>query len=134
MTDNWQERAKAAEDGLFRVVKALGFDTDGAPNADEFFGPMTYCTEDARYTTPADIAVAYATDYRAEMGEETDSIQFALDLERVHGKKYVESERDRYRAAIEDALKACPSLFHPDPARKVDQVIGILARALKENT
>lgn len=40
----------------------------------------------------------------------------------------------RYRTAIEDALKACPSLVHPDPARKVDQVVGILARALKENT
>lgn len=79
MTDNDKARADAAEDGLFRVVQALGFDMDGAKNAREFFGPMTYCTEDARFTEPADIAVAYAVDHRKEMEAEADNYETEID-------------------------------------------------------
>lgn len=71
-TDDERARADAAEDGLFRVVQALGFDTDGAKTAGEFFGPMTYCTGEGQYTDPAGIAVGYVTDYRAEMEAEAD--------------------------------------------------------------
>lgn len=81
-----RERDKAL-DGLFRVVKALGFDTDSAAGADEFFGPQTYCIEDARYTDAWDIAVAYAADYRTEM-EETE--------------ERLEAERDEALAVIAD--------------------------------
>lgn len=118
MTDNWQERAEAAEDGLFQVVKALGFDTDGAPSADGFFGPMTYWTPaGARYTTPADIAVAYATDYRAEMEEEADAL---------------EADHVRILTAIEQAEDHVTR--HYLDLRIGQEVLDILARALKENT
>ncbi|MGX9349185.1 hypothetical protein [Microbacterium sp. KNMS] len=77
MTDE-QSALEAAEDGLFRVVQALGFDTDGAQNARELFGPMTYCREEGRFTTAPDIAVAYAKDYREEMEEEASRSDYII--------------------------------------------------------
>jgi hypothetical protein len=118
-----KERADAAEDGLFRVVQALGFDMDGAKTASEFFGPMTYCTEDARYTEPADIAVAYAIDHRKEMEEEADQYEAKIlwltkradkawavinsdhwrnryDEDMARGNAYVATLRGRLRAVL----------------------------------
>lgn len=80
----------AAEDGLFRVVQALGFDTDGATDAQGFFGPQTYLAKGVTYTTAPDIAVAYASEHRAEMEAEADRI---------------EGDRDRLHKAITEALE-----------------------------
>lgn len=71
MSEDYKARAKAAEEGLFRVVQALGFDMDGAENAAEFFGPLTYYTRDGKaLTQPADIAVAYVHSHLRDVEEE----------------------------------------------------------------
>lgn len=102
LSDELTARAEAAEDGLFRVVQALGFDMDGAKNAREFFGPMTYCTEEGRFTEPADIAVAFAKDHRTEMEEEAD--KYEAEIARLHAvmsRGFVETLKDRDEAYLE---------------------------------
>lgn len=71
-------RLREAENGLFRVVQALGFDTDGAKNAKEFFGPLTYFKGQEQYTEPWDIAVRYAEEFRAEVERDADELEDRL--------------------------------------------------------
>lgn len=66
------DRLTAAEEGLFKVVQALGFDTDGAKTAPEFFGPHTYYVDGKPLTTPADITLAYAIEHRRDAEKEAE--------------------------------------------------------------
>lgn len=68
------DRVESAERGLFRIVQALGFDTDDAKTAEEFFGPLTVYA-DRPLTSAEDIAVHLAEQYRADAEAESDQLE-----------------------------------------------------------
>ena len=59
------QRAKSAEQGLYDVYDALGFDKDGARTPRELFGPMVN-------GTPAEIVVEAAKEFREDSEREAD--------------------------------------------------------------
>lgn len=74
------ERAEVAEEGLFRVVQELGFDTDGAQSAGEFFGPLSARRQDETWATSApDIALLYAKEYREDAEREAEALEAKRD-------------------------------------------------------
>ncbi|OJU44452.1 MAG: hypothetical protein BGN98_13790 [Microbacterium sp. 69-7] len=94
--DELQERLAAAEEGLFRVVAAIGEDTDGARTARDYFGPLTVLVRDQPpITDPVGITLHLVSEYRREMEQEAD-IADARVAE-------AERERDNLAAVIEKA-------------------------------
>lgn len=67
------DRLAAAEEGLFRVVVAIGEDTDGARTARDYFGPLTVLVRDQPpITDPVGITLHLVSEYRREMEQEAD--------------------------------------------------------------
>lgn len=114
----WEARARAAEEGLFRVVQALGFDTDGATSADSFFGPLTYIKPgNVQLTTPWDITVAYAEEYRKEMEDEADKADLAINrladvVKRVHAYADDRAFHSRRHNSTVNSGRIASDLYH----------------------
>ena len=114
----WEARARAAEEGLFRVVQALGFDTDGATSADSFFGPLTYMKpNNVHLTTPWDITVAYAEEYRKEMEDEADKADLAINrladvVKRVHAYADDRAFHSRRHNSTVNSGRISSDLYH----------------------
>lgn len=103
--DELRERLAAVEEGLFRVVAAIGEDTDGARTARDYFGPLTVLVRDQPpITDPVGITLHLVAEYRREMEREAD----------LADARVAEAERERDELAAEvERLK----LIHVGQAR-----------------
>lgn len=97
--DELRERLAAAEEGLFRVVVAIGEDTDGARTARDYFGPLTILVRDQPpITDPVGVTLHLVAEYRREMEHEADFADARV--------AEAERERDELAAVIEKAQQA----------------------------
>lgn len=111
-----EQRAKSAEQGLYDVYDALGFDKDGARTPRELFGPMTN-------GTPAEIVVEAAKEFREDSEREADEADQRADqaeatAEHLHDEDSREivaltQERDQLAAVVEK-VRELPRYSVPD--------------------
>ena len=124
------QRAKSAEQGLYDVYDALGFDKDGARTPRELFGPMVN-------GTPAEIVVEAAKEFREDSEREADeadqrAVQAEAELRDAFRTDIpsLKDQRDALAAVVEKVREeATAAQRDADLGQWADDLLAIITTA-----